>query len=192
MQHLSSASSNLETHVARFCWPFNCSLNSVTCAINTIPKVSWFASTREGTLGVGAVCIIVAVMLSCFTLVYKSASRSFSFKAPLSSEIVLEQKNFVLICSTKCFYLLWPMHTLPFMSSRRPISLIKFIYLTLRPTREEGVVATPFPRFFWVFSLDDEKPAACIFSSCLFILRTNFETRLAIVSYYGCEIWRHN
>ena len=34
----------------------------LTFAVYTIPRISWFASTREGTLGVGAVCIIVAVM----------------------------------------------------------------------------------------------------------------------------------
>ena len=34
----------------------------VTCTVDAVPSISWFASTNEGTLGVGAVCIIVAVM----------------------------------------------------------------------------------------------------------------------------------
>ena len=34
----------------------------VTCTVDTIPSVSCFASTREGTLGVDTVRIIVAVM----------------------------------------------------------------------------------------------------------------------------------
>ena len=39
-----------------------CVCRFVTCTVDTIPRISLFASTREGTLGVGAVCIIVAVM----------------------------------------------------------------------------------------------------------------------------------
>ena len=34
----------------------------LTFAVDTIPGISCFASTREGTLGVGAECIIMAVM----------------------------------------------------------------------------------------------------------------------------------
>ena len=62
-------------------WPkmnsssFKLNIIFLTFAVYTIARISWFASTREGTLGVGAVCIIVAVVLSTFTLVYKSASR---------------------------------------------------------------------------------------------------------------------
>ena len=48
----------------------------LTFTVDAIPSISCFASTREGTLGVGAVCIFVAVMLSCFALVYKSATKS--------------------------------------------------------------------------------------------------------------------
>ena len=33
-----------------------------TCTVDAIPSISWFASTREGKLRVGAVCIIVTVM----------------------------------------------------------------------------------------------------------------------------------
>ena len=67
------------------------------------------------------------------------------------------------------------------------------VYLLNSSTyKGEGGGCHPLSEVFLSFFLDDKKSAACIFSSCLFILRTNFETSLATVSYYGCEIRRHN
>ena len=47
----------------------------------------------------------------------------------------------------------------------------------------------PFLEFFF-FLLDDKISAPEVFCSCLFILRTRFETKLVMVSFYGYEIWR--
>lgn len=60
---------------------------TATFTVNTIPRISWLASTREGALGVGTVCIRMTVMLSCYTFVWKSISRSYFKNMNASTEI---------------------------------------------------------------------------------------------------------
>ena len=43
---------------------------------------------------------------------------------------------------------------------------------------------------FLVLFLDDQASTTDVFCSCLFILRTYFDTRLVMISFYGYEIWR--
>ena len=52
-----------------------------------------------------------------------------------------------------------------------------------------GVVGCP-PEVFLIF-LDDKTSIPDVFSSCSFIPRTQFETSLLMVSYYGYDTWRH-
>ena len=52
---------------------------------------------------------------------------------------------------------------------------------------QEGVDASP-TKVFLSFFLEDKTSAPDVFSSCLFIPRTNFETSLVMVSCYGYEI----
>ena len=42
---------------------------------------------------------------------------------------------------------------------------------------------------FLVLFLDDQASTTDVFCSCLFILRTYFDTRLVMISFYGYEIW---
>ena len=67
-------------------------------------------------------------------------------------------------------------------------SAIAIIYKLLTLGRIGGWFP-PLPEFFLsFFFLDDKTSAPDVFSSCLFITRAHFETRLVIVSYYGYEI----
>ena len=52
-----------------------------------------------------------------------------------------------------------------------------------------GVDAIP-SQVFLVLFLDDQVSTTDVFFSCLFILRTYFDTRLVMISFYGYEIWR--
>ena len=52
-----------------------------------------------------------------------------------------------------------------------------------------GVDAIP-SQVFLVLFLDDQASTTDVFCSCLFILRTYFDTRLVMISFYGYEIWR--
>ena len=52
-----------------------------------------------------------------------------------------------------------------------------------------GVGAIP-SQVFLVLFLDDQASTTDVFCSCLFILRTCFDTRLVMISFYGYEIWR--
>ena len=70
---------------------------------------------------------------------------------------------------------------------------VYFHHLSLRkallnpPTyKGEGKVATSL-RGFLSFVLDDETSASDVFSSCSFIPRAHFETRLVMVNYYGYD-----
>ena len=68
-------------------------------------------------------------------------------------------------------------------------SAIAIIYKLLTLGRIGGWFP-PLPEFFseFFFFLDDKTSAADVFSSCLFITRAHFETRLVMVIYYGYEI----
>ena len=49
----------------------------------------------------------------------------------------------------------------------------------------------PIRKVFLIFFIGDKTSAPYVFSSGSFIPHARFETSLAMVSYYGYEIWRH-
>ena len=104
MQHLSSASSNLATEVAPFCWPFNRSLNSMLPAqLTPSPKYPGLQVHVKERL------VLVQYASSwqlCCPVLHSSTNQQVEVLVLklLWVYIVLEEKNFVLICSTKCFY----------------------------------------------------------------------------------------
>ena len=60
--------------------------------------------------------------------------------------------------------------------------------LILGRTRGGGEVGGAPQKVLLSFFLEDKTSAPGVFSSCLFIPRTNFETSLVMVSCYGYEI----